>query len=104
LKMIEMPTVSTKLLLEQVSGLPSHTIVFFHLIPQESSQTEIGTYDVLAAIAQRFPTYCFHPYCLSHGAVGGSYTDQTVSGVKGERWPPAYSRARDRRIFQSTKI
>jgi PAS domain S-box-containing protein len=83
LKMIEMPTVSTKLLLEQVSGLPSHTIVFFHLIPQQSSQTEIGTYDVLAAIAQRFPTYCFHPYCLGHGAVGGSYTDQTVSGVKG---------------------
>src|SRR5208283_96506 len=82
-KMIELPTVSTKLLLEQVSGLPSHTIVFFHLIPQESSQTEIGTYDVLGAIAQRFPTYCFHPYCLGHGAVGGSYTDQTISGVKG---------------------
>ena len=83
LKMIEMPTVSTKLLLEQVSGLPSHTIVFFHLIPQQSLQTEIGAYDVLAAIAQQFPTYCFHPYCLGHGAVGGSYTDQTVSGVKG---------------------
>jgi PAS domain S-box-containing protein len=82
LKMIEMPTVSTKLLLDQVSGLPSHTIVFFHLIPQESSQTEMGTYDVLAAIGQRFPTYCFQPYCLGHGAVGGSFTDQRISGVK----------------------
>ena len=36
----------------------------------------------LLSIAQRFPTYCIHPYCLDHGAVGGSYTDQTISGVK----------------------
>src|SRR5271166_5596336 len=82
LKLIEMPTASTKLLLEQVSGLPPHTVAVFHLIPKESSQPDIGTYDILASIAQRLPTYCIHPYCLDHGAVGGSFTDQTTSGVK----------------------
>src|SRR5208337_2361215 len=82
LKPIEMPTASTKLLLEQVSGLPPHTIAFFHLIPKESSQPDMGTYDILASIAQRLPTYCIHPYCLDHGAVGGSFTDQTIYGVK----------------------
>ena len=35
----------------------------------------IDTYDVLAAIAQRFPTYCIHNYCFDHGAMGGSYPD-----------------------------
>jgi PAS domain S-box-containing protein len=83
LRLIELPTVSTKELLNQVSRLPSHTIVFFDLIPLESSQEQIGIYDVLAAIAQRFPTYCVFNYCLDHGAVGGSYMDESVSGVKG---------------------
>ncbi|HTF66197.1 MAG TPA: PAS domain-containing sensor histidine kinase, partial [Edaphobacter sp.] len=63
--------------------LPSHTIVFFNLIPQESSQQETGIYDVLETIAQRFPTYCIIDYCLGHGAVGGSYPDPKISGVLG---------------------
>ena len=83
LKLIEIPTVSTKRLLGQVSELPSHTIVFFDLIPLESTQEEIGIYDVLATIARRFPTYCILDYCLGHGAIGGSYTDDRITGVKG---------------------
>jgi signal transduction histidine kinase len=83
LKLIEMSTVSTKLLLEEVPSLPLHTIVFFDLIPQESSQSNITTYDALAAIAQRLPTYCMFLYCLGHGAVGVSDTDPMISGVKG---------------------
>lgn len=62
-------------LLQKVSELPRHTVVLFQLIPQESTQTVIGTYDVLAAIAQQFPAYCIHNYCFDHGAVGGSYPD-----------------------------
>ena len=83
LNLIEMQTASTKLLLEQVSKLPQHTIIFFHLTPQGSSTLDIETYDILAAVAQYRPTYCIDPYGLGHGAIGGSYTDQTVSGVKG---------------------
>jgi len=80
---IEMSTASPKQLLEQVSKLPSHTIVFFNLIPQESSQPQTGIYDVLETIAQRFPTYCIINFCLGHGAVGGSYPDPKISGVLG---------------------
>jgi PAS domain S-box-containing protein len=83
LRLIELPTGSARALLKQVSGLPPHTIVFFDLIPLESYQEEIGTYDVLAAIAQRFPTYCIFNYCLDHGGVGGSFMDERICGVKG---------------------
>ena len=83
LKAIEVSAVSTKRLFEQMSGLPSHTIVFFHLTPQDSSQAAIGPYDVLAAISQRFPTYCIFDYCLNHGAVGGSFNDERGLGVTG---------------------
>ncbi len=62
-------------LLQQVFALPPHTVVFFQLVPQESLQLAIGSYDVLAAISQQFPTYCIHNYCLDHGAIGGSYPD-----------------------------
>jgi signal transduction histidine kinase/ABC-type uncharacterized transport system substrate-binding protein len=83
LKLIEMTTESAKQVLEQASALPPHTILFFGRIPQESSQQDLGTYDLIGALGQRLPTYCFFFYCLDHGAVGGSYTDQRISGVKG---------------------
>lgn len=82
LTLIEIPPGSPDLLLGRVSSLPPHTVIFFHLLPQASAQPSVGPYDILAAVAQRFPTYCFHPYCMGHGALGGSFTDQTVSGVK----------------------
>jgi signal transduction histidine kinase/ABC-type uncharacterized transport system substrate-binding protein len=83
LKVIEVSTESTKLLFEQVSELSTHTIIFFQLIPQESSQQDLGVYDVLAAIARRFPTYCIFDICIDYGAIGGSYPDDALTGVMG---------------------
>jgi PAS domain S-box-containing protein len=60
-------------LLKQVSALPPHTVVFFQAIPEEEAQPVIGTYEIVSAIAQRFPTYCFVNRCLGHGVIGGSY-------------------------------
>lgn len=79
----QLSAISTKQLLAEASKLPSHTIVIFNLIPQESSQPEIGTYDALEVLAQHFPTYCIINYCLGHGAIGGSYTDSKRSAVLG---------------------
>jgi PAS domain S-box-containing protein len=62
-------------LLEGIAALPPDTVVLFQLIPEEASQPVIGTYDILATIAQRFQTYCFFYYCLGRGAIGGSYAD-----------------------------
>ena len=83
LNVVELVGLPIDQLLQKVSALPPHTVVFFQLIPQESSHHVIGTYDVLAAIAQRFPTYCVHNYCFDHGAIGGSYPDSNEQGVKG---------------------
>jgi PAS domain S-box-containing protein len=83
LKVIELVGLSTDQLLQKVSALPEHTIIFFGLIPQDSAHLVIGTYDVLGAIGQRFPTYCVHKYCLDHGAIGGSYADSDEQGVRG---------------------
>jgi signal transduction histidine kinase/ABC-type uncharacterized transport system substrate-binding protein len=81
LKVIEVQTESTRLLFEQVSGLTPDTIVFFQLVPQASSHEVLGTYDVLAAIAQRFPTYSIWPTYIDHGAIGGSYNNDEMTGV-----------------------
>jgi PAS domain S-box-containing protein len=83
LNVIDLVGLPTDQLLQRVSTLPPHTIVFFQLVPQESSQVVIGTYDVLAAISQRFPTYCIHDYCFDHGAIGGSYPDFDEQAVQG---------------------
>ena len=83
LKSIDLVGIEPEALLRQVASLPPHTIVFFQLIPQESDQPLIGTYDVLTAVAKQFPTYCIHNYCMDRGAVGGSYpyaSDQEVKG------------------------
>src|SRR5271166_1924689 len=83
LKVIDLVGLPTGQLLEQVSTLPPRTVVFFELLPQDSSYPVISGYDVLAAIAQRFPTYCINNYCFDHGAIGGSYPDPDEQAVKG---------------------
>ena len=63
-------------ILKQVASLPPHTVVLFIVMPRDSSQPEVGVYDTVAAIGQRFPTYCiFQNYCLGHGGIGGSFYD-----------------------------
>lgn len=83
LNVIRLVALPVDQLLQNVSTLPPHTVVFFELIPQDSSHAVIGTFDVLAGIAQRFPTYCIHNYCFDHGAIGGAYPDDSEQGVKG---------------------
>jgi PAS domain S-box-containing protein len=72
---IDLVGLPTEQLLQRVSTLPATTIVLFQYLPQESSDRVVGTYDILAAVAQRFPTYCIHNICLDHGGIGGSYPD-----------------------------
>src|SRR4029077_4726661 len=66
--------------LDQVFGLPSHTIVFVQLATQESAQPVLSADDLLAAVSRHFPTYCIFDYCIEHGGVGGSYPDQEAEG------------------------
>lgn len=67
---IELVGLPAKELLRQVATRPPHTIVFFQLIFVEAAQPVIGTYDILEAVSQRFPTYCVMNYCFDHGGVG----------------------------------
>jgi hypothetical protein len=64
---------------------PSDTIVLFQFVPQAPSEQAIGIYDVLAAISQRFSTYCIHNYCLDHGAIGGWYPGNDEQAVQGRK-------------------
>ena len=43
--------------LRRVAALPPHTVALFQLAPQSSTEPAVGAYDVLAAVAQRMPTY-----------------------------------------------
>ncbi len=75
-KLIEIVGLGNTDILKQVAALPPHTVALFIVMPRDSSQPEVGVYDTVAAIGQRFPTYCiFQNYCLGHGGVGGSFYD-----------------------------
>ena len=76
MKLIEIVGLGNTDILKQVAALPPHTVVLFIVMPRDSSQPEVGVYDTVAAIGQRFPTYCiFRNFCLDHGGVGGSFYD-----------------------------
>lgn len=63
-------------LMQRVSALPPHTVVFIQVAPQLSEQPVLGIFDMIAAIGQQLPTYCiFSGYCVGHGGVGGSFYD-----------------------------
>ena len=83
LQLIDLVGLPTNQLMDRISTLPPHTAVMFELIPLDSSHPVMGTFDILSAIARRFPTYCIHNYCLDHGAVGGSYPDSNEQREKG---------------------
>jgi PAS domain S-box-containing protein len=82
LKSIELVGLPPDQLLRRVATLPPHTVVLFQMIPEESAQPVMGTYQLLDAISQKFPTYCIQKHCLGHGAVGGSFADYSDQGVK----------------------
>ena len=60
---------------ERVAALPPHTVVLFQAYPQFASRPAFGTWDLLAAVAQRVPTYSvFQKLCID-GCIGGAYED-----------------------------
>ncbi len=63
-------------LLQRVAELPPHTVVLFQLYPEDANQPAFGAMDVLAAVAERFPTYSILPHItVGHGGVGGASYD-----------------------------
>jgi signal transduction histidine kinase len=106
-KLIEIVGLRNDEILKQVALLPVATVVLFQMIPTESTQPEVGLYDTMEAIGQRFPTYCiFANYCVGRGGIGGSvsdYAEQTLetgkmaarllSGEKPEDIPVAHGSA-----------
>jgi PAS domain S-box-containing protein len=83
MKFIEISGRPSEALIDQALRLPAHTIVFVNILPQAAYQPDIGIYELVSAIAQHFPTYCLLNSYLDHGAVGGSYSDENISGIKG---------------------
>ena len=75
LKAIDLVGLPADQLLAKVNDLPPHTVVYFAMVPQESSQPVLGTYNILTAIAAKFPTYCLQKYCMGSGALGAYYAD-----------------------------
>jgi len=67
-------------LLRKVAALPPHTVVLFQLFPQDADQLAFGAYDVLAPVAQRFPTYSILSL-LDRGAIGVATYDATNDAV-----------------------
>jgi PAS domain S-box-containing protein len=63
-------------MIARVAALPPHTVALFQLAPQSSTEPAVGAYDVLAAVAQRMPTYsAWETLCLNYGCIGGAYRD-----------------------------
>ena len=69
-------------ILEEVAELPPHTLVLFQLRPDDFNQPAVDPIDVLAAVAQRVPTYSAWPgLALGRGGVGGAYRDLPKDAV-----------------------
>ena len=73
---IDLVSLPTSLLLEQIAMLPQQTVVLFQEAPQQSIRPAIGPFEVLALVGQRLPTYCIFPVlCLNRGGIGGVESD-----------------------------
>lgn len=71
LREIDLVGLPTAQLLPKVAALPVHCIVLVQLTPQDSVQPVMENDDVVMAIAQLRPTYCFAaPFCMNRGGVG----------------------------------
>ena len=85
-KLIEIVGLPNDEILKQVAALPAHTVVFFQLMPRDSTQPEVGLDATMAALSQRFPTYCFfRNYCIDRGGIGGSYADYAEQSSRTEK-------------------
>ena len=60
-------------MIERVAALPPHTVALFELVPLSSTKPAVGAFEVLAALAQRVPTYSpWETLCLN-GCIGGAF-------------------------------
>jgi PAS domain S-box-containing protein len=82
LKAIDLVGLPADQLLAKVNELPPHTVVYFAMVPQDSSQPVLDTHNILTAIAAKFPTYCLQKYCMGSGALGAYYADFSDQAAK----------------------
>jgi PAS domain S-box-containing protein len=79
LKEIDFVGPPSRELLEKIALLPEQTIVLYQIPNGESLQPiQLAVYarEVLAAVVQRFPTYCTPPIlCFNNGGIGGAGFD-----------------------------
>ena len=75
-----MPAIESNAQLKRALKLPPNSALFYDVVPQESSQAEIGTYQALELVSKDIPTYCLFRYCLDHGGIGGHIADEAVTG------------------------
>ena len=73
-------------MLGEVTALPSHTVALFQMRPDDLALPAVGTYEVLAAVTQRMPTYSAWPgLSLERGGVGGVFRNVFKdAGLNGE--------------------
>ena len=61
---------------KRLDELPSRTVVLYGVNPRESMHPALGTWEILARVGQRLPTYCADSLeCLKHGGIGGYFYD-----------------------------
>lgn len=82
LKLTEVIGLPPRTALDRVSALPAHTVVFAQIAPQDSADSGLNVFDLIAAVGPRFPTYSIFNYRFNHGCVGGSYPDQVEDGKR----------------------
>ena len=76
IKEIDLVALPPDQLLQRVDSLSPHTLLLFQEIQDASSQPVIGSYDLLALVGQRRPTYClWADICLNRGGIGGNRVD-----------------------------
>ena len=69
---VDLVGLSPDQLMERVATLPPETILLFQEGPPDSVHAPVTTFELLAWIGQRLPTYCIWPQaCLDHGGIGG---------------------------------
>ena len=73
---------ATQQIIEKVAELPPSTVVLFQLRPDDLTQPALEPIDILAAVAQRLPTYsAWQGLALNRGGVGGAYRNLPKDAV-----------------------
>jgi hypothetical protein len=77
---------ATQQIIDKVAQLPPSTVVLFQLRPDDLTQPALEPIDILAAVAQRLPTYsAWQGLALNRGGVGGAYRNLPKDAVLTEK-------------------